>query len=107
MKTKTYVPDPAGNILELLKKKTKHFCSFVTFLLGNFQLVAVISSANFPVELSYITKGDRKNYGILHSALLQRKKEMEQKGTFQLASLLYHYYFRITTGCYDPFLPIF
>lgn len=55
--------------------------------LEHFQSVAVISSANLPVELPSITKGNSKNYRTLCSALFHSKKEMEQKGMFQLASL--------------------
>lgn len=37
-KTKTYVPDFAGNILELSKKKRNQFFSFFTFLLETFSV---------------------------------------------------------------------
>lgn len=87
----TSVPDPAGNILELSKKKMNQFFSFLTCLLETFQLVAVISSANFPVELPCMTKGKRKSSRILHSAVLHRNKEMEQEGESQPAALCYHW----------------
>lgn len=65
------------------KRKEINSSASLLFCLKLFQLVAVISSANFPVELPCMTKGKRKSSRILHSAVLHRNKEMEQEGKSQ------------------------